>query len=75
LGVVRLSTVCPKILISTGATMISEMRDGEYMGGVSKGVGDEGEDEREGESEGDSDDPRESLSAGGGRAMRVSSRP
>jgi hypothetical protein len=66
--------------MSTGATMTSEMADGVYIGGVSMGVGDgdgedEVDDEREGESEGDSNDPRERLSAGGGRAMRMSSRP
>jgi len=80
LGVVRLSTVCPRILISTGATMTSETGDCEYIGGVCMSVGDgdgedEDEDEREGESEGDSNDPRERLSARGGRAMRESSRP
>jgi hypothetical protein len=66
--------------MSTGATTTSEMAEGEYIGGVSMDVGegegeDEDESEREGESEGESHDLRERLSAGGGRAMRMSSRP
>ena len=80
MGVVRLSMVCPMILMSTGATMTSEIADGEYFCGVSMDVGDgdgeyEDEDESEGESEGGSHDPRERLSAGGGRATRMSGRP
>ena len=68
------------MLMSTGATTTSEMGEGEYIGGVSKGVGEvegevEHEEDREGESEGESIDPRERLSAGCGRAMRISSRP
>jgi hypothetical protein len=65
--------------MSTGATTTSEMGEGEpeYVGGVSKGVGEEeGEEEGgEGKSEGESIDPRDRLSAGCGRAMRMSSRP
>ena len=53
----------------------SETAEGEYIGSVGVGGEDEDEDEREGESEGESHDPRERLSAGGGRAMRMSSRP
>jgi hypothetical protein len=72
--------ICPRIPMSTGATMTSETADGVYIGGVSMEVGDgdgedEVDDEREGESEGDRYDPREKLSAGSGRAMRLSSRP
>jgi hypothetical protein len=73
--------VCPMIPVSTGATTTtSEMGEGEYIGGVSKGVGEvegevEHEEESEGESEGESIDPRERLRAGRGRAMRISSRP
>jgi len=72
--------VCPIIPMSPGATATSEMGEGEYIGGVSKGVGEpegelEHEEESEGESEGESIDPRERLSAGCGRAMRMSSRP
>jgi hypothetical protein len=55
--------------------MTSETAEGEYIGSVGVGGEDEDEDEREGESEGESHDPRERLSAGGGRAMRMSSRP
>jgi hypothetical protein len=56
------------------------MGEGEYIGGVSKGVGEvegevEHEEESEGESEGESIDPRERLIAGCGRAMRMSCRP
>ena len=63
------------IPMSTGATTTSEMGEGEYIGGVSKGVGEvegevEHEEESEGENEGESIDPRERLSAGCGRAMR-----
>jgi hypothetical protein len=66
--------------MSTGVTTTSEIGEGEYVGGVSKSVGEaEGEvkheEESEGESEGKSIDPRERLSAGCGRAMRISSRP
>ncbi len=75
--------VCPRLPISTGATTTSEMGEGEYIGGVSKDGGecegddDEHEEESDGESEGESIDPRERLSAGCGRAIRmpVSSRP
>jgi hypothetical protein len=72
--------VCPGIPMSTGATTTSEMGEGEYIGGVSAGVGEvegevEHEEESEGESKGESIDPRERLSAGRGRAMRMSSRP
>ena len=58
------------------------MAGGEYIHGVSVDVGegegegeDEDEDEREGESEGESHDLRARLSAGGGRAIRMSGRP
>jgi len=66
--------------MSTGATTTWEMGEGVYIGGVSKGVGEvegevEHEEESEGESEGESIDPRERLSAGCGRAMRMFSRP
>lgn len=61
--------------MSTGATTTSEMGEGEYIGGVSKGVGEVEGDEHEKESEGESIDPRERLNAGCGRAMRMSSRP
>jgi hypothetical protein len=63
--------------MSTGATTtVSEMREDEYIGGVTKAVGEfEHEEESEGESEGESIDLRERLSAGCGRAMRMSSRP
>ena len=76
----RLSTVCPLIPMSTGATTTSEMGESEYIGGVAKDVGEidgevEHEEESEGESEGESIDPRERLSAGRGRAMRMSSHP
>jgi hypothetical protein len=65
---------------STGATTTCEIGEGEYIGGVSKGVGEvegevEHEEESDGESEGESIDPRERLSAGRGRAMCMSSRP
>lgn len=56
------------------------MAGGEYINGVSMDVGEgEGEDkdehDREGESEGESHDLRARLSAGGGRAIRMSGRP
>jgi hypothetical protein len=67
--------------MSTGVTTTSEMVGDEYIGGVSVGVGEgegegEGEEEDEYESEGENDGPRETLSAGGGRAtLRMSGRP
>jgi len=68
--------------MSTGATTTSEIGDGEpeYVGGVSESVCEvegevEQEVESEGESKGESFDPRERLSAGCGRAMRMSGRP
>lgn len=66
--------------MSTGATMTSDMADCEYIGGVSLGV-DQGEDEDEDEyeservSEGERNNPRETLSAGGGRAIFMSGPP
>jgi hypothetical protein len=71
----RLPTLPPRMLTSTGATTTSGTEDGgEYSGGV-PGVGDldDDDDESEGVSEGESNDPRERLTAGGGRAMRMSS--
>lgn len=58
--------------------MTSEMADCLYIGGVSAGVGergDEGEYERVRKSEGERNFPRETLSTGGGHAMRISGPP
>jgi hypothetical protein len=65
------------MLMSTEVTITSGGLDGEHKGGVPMDEGeDEHEDEREGENEDKyNDDPRKRLKAGGGRAMRISSRP
>jgi hypothetical protein len=84
--VVRLSTVCPKIPTSTGATTTCgtpPSGSAAYLSGVCNG-GDEGEgegdddddddddDESEGKPENNNDPPRERLIARGGFAMRIS---
>ena len=79
MGVVRLSTTCPRTFTFTGATITSESvsKDDAYKGGV-MGEDDahEVEDERVGESEGgESDEPRKRLGAGGGRTIRISGGP
>jgi hypothetical protein len=82
------TVVCPKMPTSTGVTITSGTPEGcAYVSGVSVNVGEdegedededegeyEGEDEDEEENEGASHDPRERLTAGGGRARRMSSR-
>jgi hypothetical protein len=80
LGVVRLSTTCPKIFTFTGATMTSESAsiDDEYIVGVIGGDDAyDGEDESVlGDSEGgESDEPRKKPRAVGGRTTRISDCP
>jgi len=73
LGVVRLSTTCPRTFTLTGATITSGSGSiDEYRGGVmGDDEADDGEDERVGESESiENDEGRKGFRAGGGRMMR-----